>query len=70
MRKSVSETEPLPRKQENPHLYGEYHAWYDVNGDVPGAPPPAWGTLKIDEDIWDLIGLTPARVGNTKRVMT
>ena len=41
---SVSESESLPRIQEHPHLRGEYHAWYDVNDDVPGAPPPAWGT--------------------------
>ena len=43
MRKSVSESESLPRKQEHPHPREEYHAWYDVNGDVPGAPPPTWG---------------------------
>ena len=65
MRKSVLESESLPRKQEHPHLRGEYHAWYDVNDDVPGAPPPAWGTQQ-DHFIPHVNNrLTPTRGGNT-----
>ena len=56
------------KREDHPHMCGEYPSDFGYTTESLGSPPHVWGIHLADNDLFDLVRITPTCVGNTNQI--